>query len=109
MHWNWDSCSGWNITDYYDHSSDEWPWEDEDADGIKCGTISGRGKSMEVVTGKKCRIFAATGDPGERGCQAASDPDDEGWVTPEEGSRCIELYQIEPANWTGIFYVDCPK
>ena len=107
MHWNWDSCSGWSIKDY-DQRSDAWPWEDEDTDGIQCGTISGRGKSMEVVTGE-CRIFAASGDPGGRGCQAALDREDDGWVTPEEGSRCIELYQIEPANWTGIFYVDCPK
>lgn len=109
MHWNWDGCSGWTIEEYR-RSSQRWPWEDEDKDkdGIECGTISGRGKSMEVVTGE-CRIFIASGDPGERGCEAALDKDDEGWVTPEEGSRCIDLYQIEPANWTGIFYVDCPK
>lgn len=94
--------------DRYDNYSEKWPWEGEDADEIQCATISGRGKSMKAVAGK-CRVFVASGDPGERGCEAALDEDDDGWVTPEEGSRCIELYQIEPANWTGIFYVDCPK
>lgn len=63
---------------------------------------------MEIWVGG-CRIFAMTGDPGERGCEAALDENDAGWITPEENSRCVELYQIEPANWTGIFYVDCPK
>lgn len=107
MHWNWVDCYAWTVGEY-DRNSETWPWEDEDTDEIQCGTISGRGKSMEVIVGQ-CRIFVASGDPGGRGCEAALDENDEGWVTPEEGSRCINLYQIEPANWTGIFYVDCPK
>lgn len=64
---------------------------------------------MEPFVGGKCRMWAASGDPGGRGCEAALDPEDEGWITPEDERPCIELYQIEPANWTGIFYVDCPK